>query len=143
MIQVTKTFAIPDRDFEEKFISASGPGGQNVNKVATAVQLRFDVDGATSLSQSVKARLKDIASNKITNENILVIESSKHRTQSRNRRAAREKLASLIRQALHPPKQRKKTRPTRASEKRRLEAKTFRSRKKQLRKSPRMPDKYE
>lgn len=142
MIRVTRTFAIPDRDIEEKFVTSSGPGGQNVNKVATAVQLRFDIDNSTSLPQSVKERLKKLASNQITTKNVLIVESSEHRSQERNRNSAREKLAGLVRKALHPPKQRKRTHPTRASEERRLEAKHIRSRKKQLRKSPPPPKDY-
>mgnify|MGYP006300245575 FL=1 len=143
MIRVTRTFAIPERDFDEKFVTSPGPGGQNVNKVATAVQLRYDVDQASTLPQGVKERLKKLAHNQITNENELLIEDSEHRSQERNRNAAREKLASLVRQALHPPKKRKTTRPTKASEERRLENKKIRSRKKRLRKSPPIPDQYQ
>jgi ribosome-associated protein len=140
MIQVTRTFAIPERDIYEKFIMSSGPGGQNVNKVATAVQLRFDIDQATSLPQSVKERLKKLAQNQITQENVLIIESSQHRSQERNRKAAREKLAKLVCQALHPPKNRKKTHPTKAANEMRLERKKLKSHQKQLRKSPPLPD---
>ena len=136
MIRVTKTFAIPMRDFEEKFIQSSGPGGQNVNKVATAVQLRMDIDQASSLTRGIKQRLKKLASNQITQDNILIIEARQHRSQERNRQAAREKLARLIREALQPQKQRKKTLPSRASEEKRLEEKRNQSRKKQLRKNP-------
>jgi len=142
MIQVTKTYAIPERDFNEEFVMSSGPGGQNVNKVATAVQLRLDIDRATSLPQGVKQRLKKLAHNQITNENVLIIEASEHRSQERNRNAAREKLANLVRQALQPPKKRKKTQPTQASEERRLESKNIRSQKKRMRKSPPIPDQY-
>lgn len=143
MIRVTKTFAIPKRDVDEKFVMSSGPGGQNVNKVATAVQLRFDIDQASSLPKSTKERLRKLAHNQITNENILIIESSEHRSQERNRKSARDKLADLVRQALHPPRKRKKTRPTKASTERRLERKKIRSRKKQQRKSPPIPKKYQ
>lgn len=142
MIQVTKTFAIPERDIEEKFIMSSGPGGQNVNKVATAVQLRFDIDQATSLPQTVKERLKRLAHNQITRENVLILESSQYRSQERNRNAAREKLAKLVRQALYPPKKRKRTHRTKASEEKRLESKSIRSHKKQLRKRSPLPDRY-
>ena len=142
MIRVTSTFAIPDRDIDEKFVTSSGPGGQNVNKVATAVQLRFDIDQSTSLPQSVKERLKKLAPNQITNENVLIIESSHHRSQEQNRQSAREKLAEMVRKALYPPKKRKSTRPTRSSEEQRLESKHIRSRKKQLRKSPSLPKDY-
>ena len=140
MIRVTRTFAIPERDIEEKFVTSSGPGGQNVNKVATAVQLRYDIDQASTLTEGVKKRLKKLAHNQITNDNVLLIEAREHRTQERNRNAAREKLADLVRRALHPPKKRKTTRPTQASEERRLESKKIRSRKKRFRKSPPIPD---
>ena len=143
MIRVTRTFVIPERDIEEKFVTSSGPGGQNVNKVATAVQLRYDIDRASTLPQGIKDRLKKLAHNQITNENVLLIEASEHRSQERNRNAAREKLAGLVRQALHPPKKRKTTRPTKASEERRLENKKNNSRKKRLRKSPPIPNQYQ
>ncbi len=140
MIRVTQTFAIPERDLDEKFVMSSGPGGQNVNKVATAVQLRLDIEKATSLPQGVKQRLMKIAPNQITNENVLIVEASEHRSQERNRNAAREKLARLVRQALHPPKRRKNTKPTSASEEKRLESKKIKGRKKQLRKNPPIPN---
>jgi ribosome-associated protein len=140
MIQITNTFAIPERDIEEKFITSSGPGGQNVNKVATAVQLRFDLDRSSVLTPDIKQRLKKLVPNQITTNNVLIIESSEHRTQERNRQAARDKLAGFIRRALHPPKTRKQTRPTRASEEKRLARKRKRSQKKALRRNPSVPD---
>ena len=123
MIRITRTFALPEREIDEHFIQSSGPGGQNVNKVATAVQLRFDIDASNSLPENVKERLKQIAPNQITKEGILIIESKAHRNQERNRQAAREKFAHLLQKALKPPKQRKKTHPTKASEERRLKNK--------------------
>ena len=142
MIRVSRTFAIPESDIEEKFITSSGPGGQNVNKVATAVQLRFNLDQSSCLTPGIKQRLKEQVPNQITRDNVLIIESSEHRSQDRNRQAARDKLAGVVRQALHPPRQRKKTHPSRASEERRLEKKKIRSRKKQMRKNPPAPDSY-
>lgn len=142
MIRITRTFAIPDREIQEQFVQASGPGGQNVNKVATAVQLRFDIGKSAVLPEPVKQRLRDLAHNQITTEDVLIVEAKEHRTQERNRRAAREKFAHLIRKALKPPRKRKRTRPTRASEERRLENKRIRARKKKLRKSPPPPESY-
>lgn len=140
MIKITRTFAIPDNEIDERFIQASGPGGQNVNKVATAVQLRFDLESSASLPQSIKARLKILAHNQITNEGILIIEARHLRTQERNRKAAREKLAHLIRTALKPPTQRKKTWPSRVSEEKRLKNKKIHAKKKQLRQNPPHPE---
>ena len=140
MIRITNTFSIPTRDFEEKFILSSGPGGQNVNKVASAVQLRMDIDQASSLTPGIKQRLKKLASHQITQDNILIIKAREHRSQERNRQAAKEKLAGLVRAALKPHKQRKKTLPPRASEEKRLEAKRNQSQKKQLRKNPPVPE---
>lgn len=142
MIRITRTFAIPDREIQEQFVQASGPGGQNVNKVATAVQLRFDIGASAVLPEHVKQRLRDLAHNQITTEDVLIVEAKEHRTQERNRRSAQEKFANLIRKALKPPRKRKRTRRTRASEERRLENKRIRARKKKLRKSPPPPESY-
>lgn len=136
MIRITRTFAIPEREVEEKFIQSSGPGGQNVNKVATAVQLRFDINASNTLTNPIKKRLHQVARNKITRDGILIVEASNHRTQDRNRKAARRKFAHILRNALRPPKKRKKTKPSRAANERRLKDKHIRSRKKELRKSP-------
>ena len=106
----------------ERFVRSSGPGGQNVNKVATAVELRFDI-GASNLAGDVKARLRAIARTRVTSDDVLVIDSRAHRTQAMNREAARDRLADLVRRASRPPRARKKTKPTAASKERRLEEK--------------------
>lgn len=140
MIKITNTFSIHEKNIEEHFISASGPGGQNVNKVASAVQLRFDIDAETALPEEVKHRLKELAHNQVTADNILIIEARSHRTQESNRKSARKKLAALIRAALKPEKKRRKTHPTRASREKRLNDKKVRGQKKQLRQNPPPPE---
>ena len=126
-MQVTPTLAIDESELEERFVRASGPGGQNVNKVATAVQLRFDVERSPSLNDEIRARLRAIAGSRITNEGVLVIDARTHRTQADNREAARERLADLLRRASVRPKRRRKTRPSAASKERRLTSKRSRS----------------
>ena len=123
MLTITTHLSIPENELEESFVRSSGPGGQNVNKVATAVQLRFDVDGSSSLSADVKARLVKLAGSRMTDEGVLVIDAHRYRTQEKNREDARERLAILIRRALHKPARRKATRPSRAARQRRLDAK--------------------
>ena len=132
-IEVTSWVTIPDTELEMSFVRASGPGGQNVNKVASAVQLRFDLAGSTVLVDPVKQRLRALAGRRVTEDGALLIIARNHRTQEQNRREAQERLAELIRQALIPPKIRKATKPTRASKERRLENKTRSTRTKVLR----------
>jgi ribosome-associated protein len=127
VIPVTPFISIDEDELSETFIRGSGPGGQNVNKVATAVQLRFDVRNSPSLPDDVKARLAGLAGRRLTLDGVLVIMANRHRTQERNREDARARLVELIRQATERPKPRRPTRPTLGSKKRRLEAKSQRS----------------
>jgi ribosome-associated protein len=127
VIPVTPFISIDEDELSETFIRGSGPGGQNVNKVATAVQLRFDVRNSPSLPDDVKARLVGLAGRRLTLDGVLVIMANRHRTQERNREDARARLVELIRQATERPKPRRPTRPTLGSKKRRLEAKSQRS----------------
>jgi ribosome-associated protein len=119
--------AIPDDELVERFVRSAGPGGQNVNKVSTAVELRFDVANSPSLTEPVRARLLARRDRRLTNEGVLVLSAQRFRTQDRNRQDARERLAAFIEAGLHPPKPRVATRPTRASKERRLDAKRERS----------------
>lgn len=133
MIDITPTLAIDEREIDERFVRASGPGGQNVNKVATAVELRFDVS-SSSLPPAVKARLRTLAGQRLTADDVLIIEGREHRTQGQNREAARARLIALIRQAARPPKARRPTKPKAAARRKRLEDKRQRSAIKGLRK---------
>jgi ribosome-associated protein len=135
MIFVTPTLSIDESELEEQFIRASGPGGQNVNKVATAVQLRFDAGHSPSLPEDVRTRLVKLAGRRMTEDGMLVIEAKRFRTQGRNREDALQRFIELIRSATEAPKPRKKTRPTLASQKRRLESKQKRGDAKRLRRS--------
>jgi ribosome-associated protein len=123
MIQVTPHIAIDEREIEESFVRASGPGGQNVNKLSTAVQLRFNVRHSPSLSGDVRARLERLAGSRLTRDGELVIIAQSHRTQARNRQDALDRLLELIRKAAVAPIKRRPTRPTRASRERRIEGK--------------------
>jgi Protein chain release factor B len=125
MLRITGTLAIDEHELEERFIRASGPGGQNVNKVASAVQLRFDL-AASALPEDVKRRLARLAGRRLSADGVLTIEANRFRTQERNREDARQRLVELVRRAAEPPKPRKPTKPTLASKRRRLEAKTRR-----------------
>ena len=133
MLQVTSNIVIQEAEIHEDFLRATGPGGQNVNKVASAVQLRFDVARSASLPDDVRQRLLKLAGNRITTTGVLVIEAKRHRTQGQNREDARERLIALIKQAAIPPKSRISTRPTRASQERRLAEKRRRGKVKYMR----------
>jgi ribosome-associated protein len=127
MLQVTPEIAVEDRELEERFVRASGPGGQNVNKVATAVELRFDVR-ASSLPEDMKQRVAALAGKRMTTEGVLVIDSREHRTQAQNREAARERLLALLRRAAARPRRRRKTKPSKAAHEKRLATKVQRAR---------------
>jgi ribosome-associated protein len=126
MLQITPQLAIPDAELDERFVRASGPGGQNVNKVSTAVELRFDVTAST-LPRDIKDRLIALAGNRMSTEGVLLIDSREHRTQTQNREAARARLVALLQAAAHRPKRRRPTRPSGASKERRLTEKKRRS----------------
>ncbi len=135
MIRVTAQIGLDEREIEEHFVRASGPGGQNVNKLSTAVQLRFDVRGSPSLPSDVRARLERLAGSRLTRDGVLVITAQRHRTQARNRADALDRLIELIRHAAVVPVKRRPTKPTRASRERRIEGKRRRARVKHLRRT--------
>jgi ribosome-associated protein len=123
MINITQTIFIDEKDISFQFIRSGGPGGQNVNKVSTGVELRFDVSGETSLPSDVKSRLLSLFKNRISKEGILVITAKEFRTQEKNRDAAMERLATIIKQAAVKPRLRKKTKPSKSSQEKRLTVK--------------------
>jgi ribosome-associated protein len=135
MIQITPSLSIDEREFTESFIRSSGPGGQNVNKLSTAVELRFDAARSPSLNPNLLARLRRLAGRRMNDDGVLIIKAQSFRKQERNRAEALARLVDLIRRAAVPPKPRHATKPTLASKQRRLNAKTRRSNIKRLRTS--------
>ena len=140
MIHITESAWIREEELEESFVRGSGPGGQNVNKVSSAVQLRFNVRAAPGLSEELKSRLERLAGRRLTAEGVLVISAQRHRTQEANRADARERLFELIRRAAERPKTRRPTRPTLASKRRRLEEKSRRGEAKRRRNGRLLPE---
>jgi len=136
MVEISPSVSINDDEIQIDFVRASGPGGQNVNKVSSAAQLRFDIRSSPSLEADVKERLERIAGSRVTAEGILIIEAKRYRTQEQNRFDALQRLAALVQKALERPKTRRKTRPTPASRQKRLQAKRQRGEVKRLRGRP-------
>ena len=140
MIEIDDTIAIPEAELIERFVTSSGPGGQNVNKVASAVELRFDVRQSPSLPEALRERLLARRDRRLTTDGVLIVQAQRFRDQGRNREDARVRLADFIRAGLHVAKRRVATRPTRASQQRRLEAKSGRGTIKRNRGKPRVDD---
>lgn len=136
MIRISPKISLDESEIEERFVRSSGPGGQNVNKVSSAVQLRFDAMASENLPDRVKRRLRQLAGSRMTTEGVIVIHAERHRAQTRNREDALERLIDLIRDAEFVPKRRIPTRPTLASKRRRLDGKTHRASLKSARKKP-------
>ena len=135
-IQITKHISIDDREIDESFVRASGPGGQHVNKTSSAVELRFDVRNSPSLPEAIKTRLEALAGSRLTLEGVLILTSDEHRSQFMNRAEVRERLIGLIREATVVPKKRRPTKPSRTAKLKRLEGKSKRSSVKSLRAKP-------
>ena len=135
LIPINCHLFLDDGEIEESFVRASGPGGQNVNKVSSAVQLRFDLSGSRSLPQEVRERLARLAGRRLTRDGVIVIIAQRYRTQERNRQDALDRLVALIRRAAAPPTPRRPTKPSRAAKERRLQAKAKRSAIKELRRT--------
>ncbi len=135
MIRVNQNIALDENEIQEDFVRSSGPGGQNVNRVATAVQLRFDIVNSASLPEDVRRRLLRLGGSRVTRDGILIIDARRFRTQEKNRQDARQRLIELVKKAAEKPKHRHKTKPTSASKRRRLAEKRRRSRIKQQRQS--------
>lgn len=133
MLYVNPTISIPESEIKEEFIHSRGAGGQNINKVATAVQLRFDIGNSNSLTPEVRKRLIRLAKRRVSGDGILIIRADRFRTQAANRKDALKRFVNLIRRASQAPRRRKRTRPTRAAKERRLEAKRLRAQTKRLR----------
>jgi ribosome-associated protein len=136
-MRINDRIEIDDADLDERFVRSSGPGGQNVNKVSTAVELRFNMEACDALSQSVKARLSRLAGRRLTSDGVLIIQADQFRTQEMNRSDAKKRLKELIAEALIVPKPRIKTRPSRAAKERRIKAKSVRSGVKKMRRASR------
>ena len=140
MIEITPSLSISDDEIVERFVRASGPGGQHVNKTSTAVELRFDVRASPGLAEDVKARLERLAGSRLTQDGVIVLFSQGTRSQEMNRQEVRERLAELIRQALHRPKPRRPTKPSYSSKLKRLDGKTRRGGVKAMRGRPNLGD---
>lgn len=133
MLQITSRIAIDESELDERFVRSSGPGGQNVNKVATAVELRFDAARSPAIDDAVRERLRRVAGTRMTADGVVVIDARRYRTQARNREDARARLVELLREAASPPRPRRRTRPTAASKTRRIDAKVRRAETKKTR----------